>query len=640
MSKPMWRRIGQKYSPRAWLGVALGIFCVAAVSWAVLSEAQRAAAERERTAYWELHAVQVQLQTQLLLGAVVEAESGQRGYVMTGDERYLESYRDALAVLPGHMAALQTLTEDNPAQQSRLVEVERLLQSRLERLAQVLDTAARGNRTSAAAMVREGVGLNLMRDLRDELDLVWRAEADIRAQRAAESEKAAAEQRRSTWMVIALAGVLLTALLALSVSAMRAAEAARTEAARAEIARRVQAELETRVAQAIEQQRKTEAALRQSQKMEAVGQLAGGIAHDFNNMLAVIIGSLELAQRRISAGQIDIDRYISNAIDGARRAAALTQRILAFSRRQPLEPKVVNLNRMVSDMSELLHRTLGEQIKLETVLASGLWPAFVDAHQLENVIVNLAVNARDAMPEGGALTIETGNAYLDDAYVSEHEGMTPGQYAFLAVTDTGVGMPPDVVAQAFEPFFTTKGLGKGTGLGLSQAFGFVKQSGGHIKIYSEIGQGTSIKVYLPRRHGEAGAEAPAARAAVAPRGAAEELILVVEDDERVRLVSVEALRELGYSVQHASNGVDALTLLDANPNIALLFTDIVMPDMGGRQLAEEATRRKPGLKVLYTTGYTKNSIVHNGVLDADVAFIAKPFAIEQLARKVRSVLDE
>jgi signal transduction histidine kinase len=636
----MPRRVRDQLRRRPWIGVVLVVLGVAALAWGVLSEVGRASAERERTAYWELHAVRVQLQTQLVLAAVEAAETGQRGYLLTGERRFLEPYNSGAAVAGEHMDELRRLTGDNPDQQAQVLVVERLMHLRLEQLAEVLGMAETGRRGVAITLIRAGHGRGTMEQLREELNVVWRSEAALLAERREASQRAIADQRRAGYLVSGLACILILVVVGFAVSAVRAERDARASSIELDISRRVQSELEVRVAEALEAQRVSEEALRQSQKMDAIGQLAGGIAHDLNNMLAVVIGSLEMAQRRLATGKDDVERLVANAIDGGRRAATLTQRILAFSRRQPLEPKVLNLNRLVSDMSELLHRTLGEQVKLETVLASGLWTTHADANQLESAILNLAVNARDAMPTGGALTVETGNAYLDDVYAAQHDGMAAGQYVFVAVTDTGTGMAPDVAAKAFEPFFTTKEVGKGTGLGLSQAFGFAKQSGGHIKIYSEVGQGTSMKLYLPRWMGEERAPDAAERKGEAPGGSLDEIILVVEDDERVRLVSVEALRELGYSVQHASNGEQALLALERNPGVQLLFTDVVMPDMGGRELADEAKKRFPDLKVLYTTGYTKNAIVHNGVLDADVAFIAKPFSLGQLARKVRAVLDK
>ncbi|UAK25282.1 ATP-binding protein [Sphingomonas nostoxanthinifaciens] len=379
--------------------------------------------------------------------------------------------------------------------------------------------------------------------------------------------------------------------------------------------------------------------VRQLQKMEAVGQLTGGIAHDFNNMLAIIIGGLNLMQRRIARGETDVARYVDAAMDGATRAAALTQRLLAFSRQQPLAPEPLDVNRMVGGLTDLLDRTLGERVRLETVLGAGVWRVKADPSELENVIVNLAVNARDAMPEGGELTIDTSNAHIDDDYALE-EGLKPGQFVLIAVSDTGSGMPAEVMAKAFDPFFTTKGVGKGTGLGLSQVFGFVRQSGGHVKIYSEEGHGTTVKIYLPRLYGEAPALGQARRRVAQPKGGSPtEVIMVVEDEDRLRNFTVEALRELGYTVVHAADGDEALRMIGAGQGATLLFTDIVMPGMTGRQLADIAIERIAGLKVLYTTGYTRNAIVHNGTLDAGTNFLAKPYGIDDLAAKVREVLD-
>jgi PAS domain S-box-containing protein len=394
--------------------------------------------------------------------------------------------------------------------------------------------------------------------------------------------------------------------------------------------------LEARIAEAVDERMKTEAALRQSQKMEAVGQLTGGIAHDFNNMLAVILSALSLMERRLAKGE-DVSQYIAAAKDGASRAAALTQRLLTFSRQQTLSPQSLNANQLVAEMSELLRRTLGAPVLLEAVLAGGLWQVHADKNLLENAILNLAINARDAMPEGGRLTIETANCHLDEAYATQHD-IRHGQYVMVAVTDTGTGMTPEVMAKAFDPFFTTKETGKGTGLGLSQVFGFVKQSGGHIKIYSEIGQGTSIKIYLPRLYGAAHAPKPLIPQKLA-RGSGSEVVLTVEDDEQVLALTAQMLRDLGYGVIEARSGAEALAALQAHPEIRLLFTDVVMPDMNGRRLVEEARNRRPDLKVLFTTGYTRNAVVHNGVLDPGVDLLQKPASVEQLAAKIRAALD-
>ncbi len=378
----------------------------------------------------------------------------------------------------------------------------------------------------------------------------------------------------------------------------------------------------------------------QSQKMEAIGQLTGGVAHDFNNMLAVVIGSLELLKRRAARGDKDFLRFADSALDGAERAAALTRRLLAFARQQPLAPQSIECNKLVAGMSDLLTRTLGELIKVQTVLAGGLWRTFVDPSQLEAAIVNLAVNSRDAMPEGGKLTVETANASLDEAYAAQNAGVQAGQYVLISVTDTGEGMTPEVIAKAFEPFFTTKDVGKGTGLGLSQVFGFIKQSSGHVKIYSGPGEGTTVKLYLPRL---LAATADVERASPhgeepIPVGSADTLVLVVEDEPRMLRLATEAFRDLGYGVLQADSPTMALGIIAERPDISLLFTDVVMPGMSGRQLAERALHQRPDLKVIYTTGFSRDAFIRNGLLDHGINFLSKPFSLDQLARNVHAVL--
>jgi PAS domain S-box-containing protein len=381
---------------------------------------------------------------------------------------------------------------------------------------------------------------------------------------------------------------------------------------------------------------------RQSQKMEGIGQLTGGVAHDFNNLLTIIIGNLEALQQHLEEPGSDVSRLrrsAANAMRGARRAESLTQHLLAFSRQQPLNPTSIDVGRLVTGMSDLLRRTLGEQIAVETVLAGGLWRGHADPNQLEIAIINLAVNARDAMPNGGRLTIETANVYLDERYAASQIEVVPGQYIMIAISDNGTGMTPEVKAKAFEPFYTTKDIGHGTGLGLSQVYGFVKQSRGHVKIYSEPGEGTTIKIYLPRFHSETAETVQEPQAAVV-RGAKSETILVVEDDEDVRTYTTETLREHGYTVLEAPNGRAAIQVLDAHPEIKVLFTDIGLPGgMNGRQLADEARQRRPGLKVLFTTGYARNAIVHDGRLDPGVELITKPFTQAVLGAKIRDILD-
>ncbi|MGN6550984.1 MAG: PAS domain-containing protein [Pararhizobium sp.] len=382
-----------------------------------------------------------------------------------------------------------------------------------------------------------------------------------------------------------------------------------------------------------------EAALRQSQKMEAVGQLTGGVAHDFNNLLQIVTGNLDMLLRRLPENEARLRRAASNAMTGAKRAAALTQRLLAFSRRQPLQPKVISVNRLVTGMSDLLRRTLGETIDVEIPLGDGLWPVEADPNQLEAAILNLAVNARDAMPEGGRLTIATANARLD-GHGAEAASVPPGEYVMISISDTGTGMDKGTMTKVFEPFFTTKEVGKGTGLGLSQVYGFVKQSGGDVKISSEVGAGTAVRIYLPRLFDDA-AEEEAAADRPAPEGTRLETILVVEDDDDVRAYAVEVLRELGYRVLEAHDGPSALRLLDRQDGrVDLLLSDMVLPGgMSGADIAGKACDLLPDLKVLFTTGYARDTIFHHGRIDAGVHLLTKPFAFTELAAKVRDVLD-
>jgi signal transduction histidine kinase len=398
--------------------------------------------------------------------------------------------------------------------------------------------------------------------------------------------------------------------------------------------RRAQEELQQQTAHRLE----AEERLRQSQKLEAVGQLTGGVAHDFNNLLTVIIGNLEIAQQNLSSWSKDAEEYvrraIGNAMGGARRATALTQRLLAFARRQPLAPTPINVNALVQGMSDFIRRALGEDIELEVVGSAGIWQIEADQGELEAAVLNLVVNARDAMPRGGKLSIETSNAFLDETYCRDHMDIRPGQYVLIAVTDTGSGMDRETLNRAFEPFFTTKEAGQGTGLGLSQVYGFVRQSNGHVKIYSEPGEGTTVKIYLPRLMRDAAPAEP--QIVEIPGGHSGETILVVEDDSDVRAYVVEVLRQLHYRVLEAKDGPSALALTG---RIDLLLTDVVLPGMNGRQLSDTMKGRQAGLKVLFMTGYSRNAIVHQGRLDPGVELIQKPLSQASLAAKVRAVLD-
>ncbi|RYY27565.1 MAG: PAS domain S-box protein [Sphingomonadales bacterium] len=384
----------------------------------------------------------------------------------------------------------------------------------------------------------------------------------------------------------------------------------------------------------------TAEALRQSQKMEAVGQLTGGIAHDFNNLLQGITGSLEIIERRVSQGRLgEISRFLSGATTAANRAAALTHRLLAFSRRQPLDPRPVRANPLVASMEDLLRRTIGERVELELVLAGGLWLTLCDPNQLENALLNLVINARDAMPDGGKLTIETCNAHLDDAYAARQREVKPGQYICICVTDTGTGMSADTIAKAFEPFFTTKPIGQGTGLGLSMIYGFARQSDGYAKIYSEVGEGTTFKLYLPRHRGQADGEEELPQLTEAHATHAGEVVLVVEDEPVVRGLIVETLNELGYRAIEAADGPKGVDILRSKKRIDLLITDIGLPGLNGRQVADAGRAVRPGLKVLFMTGYAENAALASGFLEPGMTMITKPFAMEALATRIRGMIE-
>ncbi|HVZ99383.1 MAG TPA: CHASE3 domain-containing protein [Caulobacterales bacterium] len=602
-------------------GLLLLLLTVSAAFWQVEEQHRHNAAVR---ASYELRA-----QARRILVAVEGAETGQRGYLLTGDAEYLVPYEDASKQIAAELASLDRAGAQEPAIRDFAERLRGLTASKFAELEETVRLRRAGRTAQAVTIMRTDLGLHLMDNIRA---LVVEFLAQER--QTLDGELAAAEKASATLrMIVIVAATLLVLIGALLVIAARSAmmelRQSRDEARDAN--QRLTREMSAR--------QRAEAKIVHMQKMEAIGQLTGGVAHDFNNMLAVITGALALMQRRLERGDHDIGRYIDGAQDAANRAAVLIGRLLAFARRQPLSPAVLNANQLVSGMSELLRRTLGEQVHIETVLAGGLWNVYADLSQLENAIVNICINARDAMSDkgGGKLTIETANAFLDEQYAENNPEVTAGQYVMIAVTDTGAGMAPEVTARAFEPFFTTKEPGKGTGLGLSHVHGFLRQSGGHVAVYSEPGQGTTVKLYLPRsqREQDVSTEAPKP----APAGDPGTLILAVEDDERVRAMTVSALRELGYRVLHAASGERALEILGEQPDVTLLFTDIVMADMNGRALADEARKRHPSVKVLFTTGYTQNAIVHNGVIDADASLLMKPYSLDQLARKVRSVLD-
>jgi PAS domain S-box-containing protein len=397
--------------------------------------------------------------------------------------------------------------------------------------------------------------------------------------------------------------------------------------------------LEARVHEAVNERMQVEEALRQSQKMEAIGQLTGGLAHDFNNLLTGILGNLDLLEMRLGQGRVaDLERYIGAARGIAQRASTLTHRLLAFARRQTLDPKPTDINRLVAGMEELIRRTMGELYQIEVVRAAGLWAADVDQNQLENALLNLCINARDAMPNGGRLTIETANRWLDE-HLARGRDLPAGQYVSLSVTDTGTGMPPEVAERVFDPFFTTKTADKGTGLGLSMIHGFMRQSGGEIRVYSEVGRGTTMCLYLPRHYGEAEELEPMVEKRIVERTGSGETILVVDDEPSVRALVVEVLEELGYLAIEAGDGPTALRLLQSVSRVDLLITDLTLPGgIDGRQVAERARTLKPDLRVLFITGYAENAVIGNGQLPPGIHLLHKPFSMQVLASRVKNIL--
>jgi signal transduction histidine kinase/ActR/RegA family two-component response regulator len=589
--------------------------------------------DRRESGAWVRHTVDVESALYRLDGAVRRAESDERGYIITHDPAYFDPKDGLSARLEQDLTALAALVADNTEQTERLSTLRPLLRERLDQLQFKLQLMKAGRFDEAAEILRTGQGKTLT-DRIDALiaEMISHEEAlyrerDDQMMRATNSLQTAIGS-----LIVLLAGVAVFAVLLVEkqMSALRESNHS---------VRRAYNELigeSTR-------RGSLEAQLRQSQKLEALGQLSGGIAHDFNNMLGVIVASLNILRRKLKRNEGGAEELINSALDGADRAAALVRRLLAFSRIQPLNPKPLDANALVDGMSSILHRALGAHVHLATALAEDLWPIEVDANELESAIVNLAVNARDAMPNGGQLTVETANVELDEAYVAENPEARPGQYVLIAVSDTGEGMPPDVIAKAFDPFFTTKPAGKGTGLGLSQAHGFVRQSAGHIKIYSELGHGTCVKLYLPRYIEECEAVgAPAQQAPTEdefPRGRAGEIVLLVEDDENARRITAQGVRELGYTVLEAGSGKEAIQIIRSRADISLMITDVVMPDMDGARRAREAVFRRHALHVMFITGYSAHAIARNGMLEPHVNLLTKPFTLAQLAERIRAVLD-
>ena len=572
---------------------------------------------------WAAHSLMVRQASGHLFSLVQDAETGQRGFLLTGNDSYLEPFYTAQKEIPAAEAALRALTSDNPAQQSRVSNLYALVQLKLGELSRTIELAKGGKVEEAVERVKSNQGRDLMREVRTAVGEFGSDETNLENARNAK-----AALLRSVLLLVTVTAAVLAATVAMLVGF-----ALRRQVGELRL-------LTTSIKTEMLERERAEATLRQAQKMEALGQLTGGVAHDFNNMLSIIVGNLDLGMRRLSGEDVRARTYVENALSGARRAAELTKRLLAFSRLQPLDPQSTDVNKCVTDMSELLRRSLGERIELETVLGGGLWRAVVDLHQLESAILNLVINARDAMDGEGRLTIETANTELDRAYAEAHVEVTPGQYVMMAVTDTGRGMSQAVVSKAFDPFFTTKPPGAGTGLGLSQVHGFIKQSKGHLKLYSEEGKGTTVKIYLPR---DTSKVVPAEMLPALPRALEfspkEHVVLVVEDDADVRSFTTGALRELGYEAIEADTVAIARQKLLENPRVTVLLTDVVLPSGNGRELANVLVKERPDLVVLYMTGYTRNAIVHNGTLDPGVRLLSKPFTIEELGRELRAILE-
>ena len=606
--------------------VGFGLLCLAGLTTVYLTQ------EANEADRWVAHTLKVEAVVIELLNAVQRAELGQTRFILTGEESYLAKINEADGDISAKVGELRSLTFDNAEQQKKLDELQPVIEAELKSIRDSVALVRGGKREEAVALI-SGYGVKLKNSIRTVLHAFQEQESGLLASR---------QLRSTTLRTRLLALVLLSLATALGLAAFLAW---RVQGVLDQLRSRT-SELEAE----IKLREETQSRLRQVQKLEAVGQLTGGIAHDFNNLLTIILGNLETLQRRLA--KLPLEKFglavatskpIEAALHACQSAAQLTHRMLAFSRQQPLDPRQLDLNQAVSGITELLRRTLGEPINMETILAGGLWPAFADANQVENALINLCINARDAMSEGGQLTIETANAYLDDAYAMQFEDVKPGQYVLISVADTGTGIAPDDLQHVFEPFFTTKRGAQGSGLGLAMVYGFVKQSGGHIRIYSELAHGTTVKIYLPRLiEAQQAHAAPAAlpcETSPVPRAYPGEIVLLVEDNTQVREYAKSVLEELGYGVVEAADAERALKVFQESPRIDLLFTDVVLPGASGRELSSKALELQSGLPVLFTTGYTRNAIVHHGRLDPGVHLLNKPYTQRDLARKIREVLD-
>ncbi len=699
------------------------LLLVSSLTWEALDAVRAARIWSEHT--WEVLGTLRNLEI-----GIRDAETGQRGYLLTGDEDYLTPYKDAMDRVTFLQGDLQRLTADSPRQQARLEQLSPLLQRKLEELAQTIELRRTQGLEAALQVVRTNVGRDLTRQMVGTLAAMTTDENALLARRLLNRDA------RAQWIRTLVAGGTATAVLGLLWAAWTLNRAwrssARMEAEQRSLSQQLRASLDSlsqgvavfdaerrllhwnecfhvllkcpasmllpgtayatlaayvrdRFGNLLEsddqiehgraaagesvvysgsmgaghelelrrtpmpdggfvltisdmtKRAQAEAVLREAQKMQAIGQLTGGIAHDFNNLLTVILGNLEFIRAKLN-GEPALQLRIERATWAAQRGATLTGQLLAFARKQPLAPQPIDLPETLPDLVPLLRRTLGEHIDVRYVESAGLWPALADPAQLESAVLNLALNARDAMPSGGRLTIELANMVLDQDYAAQHAEVAAGDYTMLAVSDTGHGMTPDILARVFEPFFTTKPDGKGTGLGMAMVFGFVKQSGGHVKIYSEPEQGTTVRIYLPRALNKAAPVQRLRPPIELPRGTA--TVLLVEDEASVREIAVAILSDLGYRVLEAADGDEALRVFGTHmADIDLLLTDVVLPGkVRGRELAERVQAVRPSVGVLFMSGYTENSIVHHGRLDDGVQLLSKPFKRDDLARKVADVL--
>jgi signal transduction histidine kinase/ActR/RegA family two-component response regulator len=567
-----------------------------------------------------------------LLTRAQEALLGESGYLVSGDARFVGRYRDARDKLYVELGALRNHFANEPGQFAMAEQLDRCWRTRLSQTDTRFALADSGRVDEA----RRSLRAVLDRPISDRCRAIVVEMKEVEARQFAVQRYAADRQATllSIWLLICATAVMAYA--------MRSTRKAFGTARNASIARDQLLNANSRLHEEAASREVAETQLRQMQKMDSIGQLTGGIAHDFNNMLAIVIGSLDLARRRIDKDVKRAQEHIDSAMAGAQRAAQLTSQLLAFGRRQPLTPTALDASQLLRRLSELLRRTIGGNVDFQVDPAAGLWPIHADAGQLESALINLCVNARDAMPEGGELVVRTANVKLDRSYAKSHPDVAPGDYVRIAVHDSGTGMLDEVRERAFEPFFTTKGLGKGSGLGLSQVYGFVKQSGGHVAIESESGRGTTVCLYLPRYAGKI-AEIETWRAGPETRLPAardSEIILVVDDEDKVRQLAVDALRELGYIVIQAPGGEAALGLLESQPRVDLLLTDVLMPGMSGSQLAAHVEQIRPEIRLLYMSGYPSDGIVSDGMLADGVALLPKPFTVAQLAVRVREMLDD